>query len=141
MGLSVKTNKSVLFNLAKAVFSDVHLPLSYITMSNSELACVYAALILQDDGLEISGDNLTTLIKAADVECDSYWPGLFAKALDGIDIKALVSNVGAGGGAPAAAGGAAAGEAAAEEAPAEEAKKEESEEEESDDDMGFGLFD
>merc|ERR1712094_78651 len=108
-----------------------------ITMANSELACVYAALILQDDGLEISGDNLTTLIKAADVECDSYWPGLFAKALDGIDIKALVSNVGAGGGAPAAAGGAAAGEEAA----AEEAKKEESEEEESDDDMGFGLFD
>merc|ERR1712025_1202686 len=142
MGLSVKTKKSVLFYLAKAVFSDVHLPLSYITMSNSELACVYAALILQDDGLEISGDNLTTLIKAADVECDSYWPGFFAKALDGIDIKALVSNVGAGGGAPAAAGGAAAGgEAAAEEAPAEEAKKEESEEEESDDDMGFGLFD
>merc|ERR1712212_876856 len=140
MGLSVKTNYSVLFNFAKAVFSDVHLPLSYITMSNSELACVYAALILQDDGLEISGDNLTTLIKAADVECDSYWPGLFAKALDGIDIKALVSNVGAGGGAPAG-GAAAGGEAAAEEAPAEEAKKEESEEEESDDDMGFGLFD
>merc|ERR1719221_1219390 len=102
-------------------------------MANSELACVYAALILQDDGLEISGDNLTTLIKAADVECDSYWPGLFAKALDGIDIKALVSNVGAGGGAPG--GAAAGGEAAAEEAPAEEAKKEESEEEESDDDM------
>merc|ERR1711955_195611 len=109
MGLSVKTKLSVLFIPAKAVFSDVHLPLSYITMSNSELACVYAALILQDDG---------------------------------IDIKALVSNVGAGGGAPAAAGGAAAGgEASAEEAPAEEAKKEESEEEESDDDMGFGLFD
>merc|ERR1712025_441283 len=141
MGLSVKTKKSVLFIPAKAVFSDVYLPLSYITMSNSELACVYAALILQDDGLEISGDNLNTLIKAADVECDSYWPGLFAKALDGIDIKALVSNVGAGGGAPAAGGAAAGGEAAAEEAPAEEAKKEESEEEESDDDMGFGLFD
>merc|ERR1712203_1016489 len=104
-------------------------------MATSELACVYAALILQDDGLEISADNLNTLIKAADVECNSYWPGLFAKALDGIDIKALVSNVGAGGGAPAAGGAAAGGEAAAEE------KKEESEEEESDDDMGFGLFD
>merc|ERR1712228_303295 len=97
-------------------------------MATSELACVYAALILQDDGLEISADNLNTLIKAADVECDSYWPGLFAKALDGIDIKALVSNVGAGGGGPAA-GGEAAAEAAA---PAAEEKKEESEEEESD---------
>merc|ERR1711909_237722 len=137
MGFLCRQIKVCCSILLRLFFSDVHLPLSYITMSNSELACVYAALILQDDGLEISGDNLTTLIKAADVECDSYWPGLFAKALDGIDIKALVSNVGAGGGAPAAAGG----EAAAEEAPAEEAKKEESEEEESDDDMGFGLFD
>ena len=110
-------------------------------MSTSELACVYSALILQDDGLEISADNLNTLIKAANVEVDSYWPGLFAKALDGIDIKTLVSNVGSGAGAPAAGG---AGAAAADAAPAEEAaveeKKEESEEE-SDDDMGFGLFD
>merc|ERR1711884_953955 len=108
-------------------------------MSTSELACVYAALILQDDGLEISADNLNTLIKAADVDVDSYWPGLFAKALDGIDIKSLVSNVGSGvGAAPAAGGGA---DAPAAEEAKEEEKKEESEEEESDDDMGFGLFD
>merc|ERR1712025_1346602 len=131
----------VLFFLLR-LFTATYTHLSHNIMATSELACVYAALILQDDGLEISAENLNTLIKAADVECDSYWPGLFAKALEGIDIKSLVSNVGAGGGAPAAAGGAAAGgEAAAEEAPAEEAKKEESEEEESDDDMGFGLFD
>merc|ERR1712007_188141 len=97
-------------------------------MSTSELACVYAALILQDDGLEISADNLNTLIKAADVDVDSYWPGLFAKALDGIDIKTLVSNVGSGAGGA----GAAAADAPAEEAKEEE-KKEESEEEESDD--------
>merc|ERR1711971_217032 len=131
MGLSaeIKTLPGVLFFTAKADFSDVHSFYYSTIMSTSELACVYAALILQDDGLEISADNLNTLIKAADVDVDSYWPGLFAKALDGIDIKTLVSNVGSGAGAAAA-------DAPAEEAKEEE-KKEESEEEESDDDMGF----
>eukprot|EP00096_Caligus_rogercresseyi_P006220 TRINITY_DN22512_c0_g1_i1.p1 TRINITY_DN22512_c0_g1~~TRINITY_DN22512_c0_g1_i1.p1 ORF type:complete len:108 (+),score=26.90 TRINITY_DN22512_c0_g1_i1:87-410(+) len=105
----------------------------------SEKACVYAALILHDDQVEITAEKINAIIKAANVEVESYWPTLFVKALDGIDIKSLLCNVGVGSGAPAAAG-AAAGGAAAEEAPKEEEKKEESEEE-SDDDMGFGLFD
>merc|ERR1712241_1472421 len=121
------------------LFSATYTLKSKINMSTSELACVYSALILQDDGLEITADNLNTLIKAANVDVEFYWPGLFAKALDGIDIKTLVSNVGSGVGAAPAAGGAA-DAPAAEEAKVEE-KKEESEEEESDDDMGFGLFD
>jgi hypothetical protein len=61
------------------------------------------------------------------------------QALEGKDVKDLLSNVGSGGAAAAgpAAGGAAAGGAA--EAAVEEEKEEEKEE--SDDDMGFGLFD
>ncbi|KAM0333367.1 hypothetical protein ACHAQA_002028 [Verticillium albo-atrum] len=109
-------------------------------MSNAELASSYAALILADDGIEITADKLQTLIKAAKVEdVEPIWTSLFAKALEGKDVKDLLSNVGSGGGAAAApaAGGAAAG-GAAEEAK-EEAKEEEKEE--SDDDMGFGLFD
>merc|ERR1719336_1794555 len=104
-------------------------------MSNSELACVYAALILADDDVAITAEKLSTIMKAAGVDFEPYWPGLFAKALEGCDLKELITNVGSGVGAAPAAGGAA---AAAEEK--KEEKKEESEEEE-DDDMGFGLFD
>jgi len=109
-------------------------------MSNSELACVYAALILADDGVTVTGDKISTILKAAKVEVEPYWPGLFAKALEGVDIKELITNIGSGAGAAPAAGGAA---PAAGDAPAAEAKKEEKKEEseEEDDDMGFGLFD
>merc|ERR1711862_1067024 len=106
-------------------------------MANSELACVYAALILADDDVAITPEKITTILKAAGVEVEPYWPGLFSKALESADLKSLITNVGSGvgSGAPAAGGAAAAA------APAEkkEEKKEESEEE--DDDMGFGLFD
>ncbi|RAL09510.1 ribosomal protein P1 [Aspergillus homomorphus CBS 101889] len=108
-------------------------------MSTSELACSYAALILADDGVEVTADKLQTLINAAKVpEVEPIWTSIFAKALEGKDIKELLTNVGSGG--PAAAAPAAAAGGAAAPAEAVEEKKEE-EKEESDDDMGFGLFD
>lgn len=108
--------------------------------SNEELACVYSALILQDNNSPVTVEKLQTLLKAASVDVEPFWPGLFAKAVESLNLKDLVSNVGAGAGAPAAAAGGAADAAAA---PAAEEKKEEKkeEEEEEDDDMGFSLFD
>ncbi|XP_051010591.1 60S acidic ribosomal protein P1-like [Acomys russatus] len=114
--------------------------------SLSELACIYSALVLHDDEVTVTEDKINALIKAAGVNVEPFWPGLFAKALANVNIgMSLICNVGAGG-LPPAAGAAPAGgpvPAAAAAAPAEkkkvEAKKEESEE--SDDDMGFGLFD
>ncbi|KAF9892720.1 hypothetical protein FE257_001122 [Aspergillus nanangensis] len=108
-------------------------------MSNAELACSYAALILADDGVEITAEKLQTLIGAAKVpEIEPIWTSIFSKALEGKDIKELLTNIGSAGPAVAApAGGAAV--AAAGDAPAAEEKEEEKEE--SDDDMGFGLFD
>ncbi|KAH8333845.1 large ribosomal subunit protein P1 [Drosophila suzukii] len=110
--------------------------------TKAELACVYASLILVDDDVAVTGEKINTILKAANVEVEPYWPGLFAKALEGINVKDLITNIGSGVGA-APAGGAA--PAAASAAPAAEAKKEEKKKEEesdqSDDDMGFGLFD
>jgi len=109
-------------------------------MATSELAVSYAALILADEQIDITAEKLNTLLKAASVDIEPIWTSLFAKALEGKDVKDLLLNVGSGGGAapagaPAGAGGAAAA--------AEETKEEEKEEEkeESDEDMGFGLFD
>merc|ERR1712137_187144 len=99
-----------------------------------ELAMSYAALILHDDGLPITEENLEKILAAANVKVQPFWPRVFAKILDGKDAD-TINDIIMGGGA-AAAGGA----APAEEAPKEEAPTEE-EEEESDEDMGFGLFD
>lgn len=80
-------------------------------------------------------------MKAANVDIEPYWPGLFAKALEGVNIKDLITNIGSGVGAASAGGAAPAAAAPAAAAPAKEEKKKESEPEESDDDMGLGLFD
>ena len=105
----------------------------------SDAIISYAAFILADAGLEISSDNLQALTKAAGANVENVWADVYAKALEGKDLKEILSgfhNVGPA--VSAAAAGAAAGAAGA--AAAEEAAAEE-EEEESDEDMGFGLFD
>merc|ERR1711918_136342 len=101
---------------------------------HDERCCSYAALMLHDDGLEITAEKLSAIIKASKNEVEPYWPMLFAKALKGANVGELLSNVGSAG----PAGGAAAGPADAGAAAVEE-KKEEKKEEEEPVDMG-GLF-
>ncbi|KAD7117195.1 hypothetical protein E3N88_04463 [Mikania micrantha] len=110
-------------------------------MSIGEIASTYACLMLSDDGIPITAEKIAAILKAAKVECESYWPSLFAKLAEKKNIEDLIVNVGAGGGggAPAVAAPAG-GAAAAAAAPPPEEKKEEPKEE-SDDDMGFSLFD
>ena len=103
---------------------------------SGDLACTYAALILHDDGQEVTADKIGDVVKAAGLEIEPYWAGLFAKFLEQKSVGDLISNVGAGGGGGggggAAAGGDAGGDAAA-------AAPEEEEEEEAE--MDFDLFD
>jgi large subunit ribosomal protein LP1 len=64
-------------------------------MSSSELASSYAALILADDGVEMTADKLLTLIKSSNNEeaVDPIWKTLFTKALKGKDVKELLLDV------------------------------------------------
>ncbi|XP_057951294.1 large ribosomal subunit protein P1-like isoform X2 [Malania oleifera] len=110
-------------------------------MSVGELGCTYAALILNDDGIAITSEKIAALVKAANLNVESYWPSLFAKLLEKRNVEDLITNVGSGGGgAPVAAVAAAPAGGVAAAAPAAEEKKEDPKEE-TDDDIGFSLFD
>ena len=103
---------------------------------SGDLACTYAALILHDDGQEVTADKISEVVKASGLELEPYWAGLFAKFLEQKSVGDLISNVGAGGGGGGGGGaaGGAGGDAGAEAAPAEEEEEEEA-------DMDFDLFD
>ena len=115
---------------------------------HDELCCVYAGLLLFDDGMEITADKIEKIIKASGNEVDGYYPEFFAKYLSKTDIKSMLTVT------PAAGAGAAPAEehhddkkddkkggkkddkkgGKKEEKKKEEKKKEEEEEE----DIGFG---
>lgn len=101
-----------------------------------ESSISYAALILADADIDITADKLQAVTKAAGAEVNSLWTDVYAKALEGKELKEVLFSFAASA-APAAAP-AAAGGAGGEEKPAEKAPEPE---EESDEDMGMGLFD
>ena len=68
----------------------------------------------------LQAEKLSKVIKASGNEVEGYWPGLFAKALQGQDIEKLLTAVAASGPAPAAA--AATTAAAADDGAAKEGK-------------------
>ncbi len=71
---------------------------------HDELCCVYAGLLLFDDGAEITADKIEKIIKASGNEVDGYYPEFFAKYLSKADIKSMLTvtpAAGPGGAAPA----------------------------------------
>ncbi|PWA51031.1 hypothetical protein CTI12_AA465820 [Artemisia annua] len=61
-------------------------------MSIGELACSYATLILADQGIPVTAEKITTILKAANVECESYWPSLFEKLAEKKNIEDLIEE-------------------------------------------------
>ncbi|KAL6928467.1 60S acidic ribosomal protein P1-beta [Hanseniaspora valbyensis] len=104
---------------------------------STESIVSFASLILADAGAEITAESILNVIKAAGATVDGAWADIYAKALEGKDVKEILAGFNTIGASAAPAAGAAA--SGSTEAAAEEAEEEEAEE--SDDDMGFGLFD
>ena len=69
---------------------------------HDELCCVYAGLLLFDEGMEITADKIQKIIKASGNAVDDYYPEFFAKYLAKADIKSMLTvTPAAGGAAPA----------------------------------------
>nr|CAX78920.1 Ribosomal protein LP1 [Schistosoma japonicum]CAX78921.1 Ribosomal protein LP1 [Schistosoma japonicum] len=99
-------------------------------MSKSELACVYAALMLADDDIDVTADKINTILKAANIKfVESYLPNLFATSLNAAVTSAVPT--------------AASATSAAAEKPKEAVKEEKKvvSDDDSDESIGFGLFD
>ncbi|KDR66505.1 hypothetical protein GALMADRAFT_259341 [Galerina marginata CBS 339.88] len=134
-------------------------------MASTGLAAIYAALILADEGIEITvrhfclvlrgnidahgctqADKIIALTNAAGVELEPIWATLLEKALAGKNIMELLTDIGARG-ASASGGSAVATAATSGESPPAAPnieEKEENEGDDSDDDLGitgFLLFD
>merc|ERR1712125_20764 len=122
------------------IFSFNIMPAPNTPQEIEELAITYAALILHDDNLPITEENLTSVLNAANVKVQAFWPRVFAKILEG-RVSSQIDDIILGGGAAPAVAAPGTGQST-NDTPAEEEKPvEEEEEEESDEDMGFGLFD
>ncbi|KAJ7776943.1 60S acidic ribosomal protein P1 [Mycena maculata] len=109
--------------------------------STTDLAATYAALILADAESEITAAKILSLTTAAGVDIEPIWATLLAKALEGKNIKEMLSTIGVGSGAaPAGAAPTAPIRAATEPADAP-APADESDEDSDGDMFGGGLFD
>ncbi|CAK9100260.1 unnamed protein product [Durusdinium trenchii] len=69
-----------------------------------ELLCTYAALVLHDDGAEITPQAMTNLIKAAGCSVEAYWPLLMAKMIKNVGMETLIKRGGSAAVLAAAAG-------------------------------------
>ncbi|KAK3009145.1 hypothetical protein RJ639_014172 [Escallonia herrerae] len=58
-----------------------------------ELACTYACLALHDDGIPVTAERITAMLKAANVKVESYWAVLFSKLVQKRDIDDLILSV------------------------------------------------
>jgi large subunit ribosomal protein LP1 len=103
-------------------------------ITRDQMACVFATLLLHDDGQEVNEEGVKKVIAATGIKVQPYWPSLFIKAIGDRDVSSLLSCGGGSGAAPAQVAPAQGN------APKAVAAKEEPKEEPQEESIG-GLFD
>ncbi len=58
---------------------------------HDELCCVYAGLLLYDEGVEITAEKINKVIEASGNKVDAYYPEFFGKYLHDADIKSMLT--------------------------------------------------
>merc|ERR1712205_163055 len=78
--------------------------------NKNELLCSYATLILASAEMDVTADNINTLVKSAGGSVPAFYPALFEKVNATVPVTEMVKKAGevgtgggAGGGAPTAA--------------------------------------
>lgn len=107
--------------------------------NKAEQAVALAALILADESIDITPEKLQILLRAAGIEdIEPIWATLFAKALEGKDVKDIITTVGS-----TTNGGVVQGSVENGVAQSDEPQKDVDDEPDysSDDDIGMSLFD
>ncbi|ETO14185.1 acidic ribosomal protein P1 [Reticulomyxa filosa] len=59
----------------------------------AQLACTYASLILHDDGVDISVENVNKLLDASGVKIEKFWPKLFTDLVKTTPVPKLLAMV------------------------------------------------
>ncbi|KAF8821862.1 ribosomal protein RPP1 [Cardiosporidium cionae] len=111
------------------------------SLAKSSKLCSYAALILFDEQLDITADNITKLVKASNNTIPPFLSSLFVDALAGVDIKQILVSASSVSAAPVVAAGE--NKEVVEKAAAADVAPEEDSDASSDEmgDLGFALFD
>ncbi|KAJ7029709.1 60S acidic ribosomal protein P1 [Mycena alexandri] len=122
--------------------SPTHSQLQIPMSANTELAATYAALILADAESEITSEKILALTTAAGIDIEPIWATLLSKALEGKNVKEMLSTISVGTGSATPIGGAAAPIKDVVEEPVDSAPADTSDDDSDDGGMfGGGLFD
>ncbi|OAK96096.1 hypothetical protein IQ06DRAFT_296905 [Phaeosphaeriaceae sp. SRC1lsM3a] len=114
-----------------------------MSTNKAEQAVAYAALILADESISITPEKLQAILKAAGIEdVEPIWTTLFAKALEGKDVKDILTKVAAGPAVGEAATASKPNEKGDEVADGGQGEKggEDADDGSDEDDLGLGLF-